>query len=83
MLTKESVFEDLKKIAQDVTGNPQAFTDATPASDFRKDLGMDSISVLYMVLAIEKKFKIQFDNPSIEHLQNVGDVVSYVLGHAK
>jgi acyl carrier protein len=82
-MTESSVFEDLVKIARDVTGNPDAFKDATLDSDFRKDLGMDSISVLYMVLAIEKKFQIRFDNKSIEALQHVGDVVSYVLSHAK
>jgi acyl carrier protein len=82
-MTESSVFEDLVTIARDVTGNPDAFKDATLDSDFRKDLGMDSISVLYMVLAIEKKFQIRFDNKSIEALQHVGDVVSYVLSHAK
>lgn len=82
-MSETEVFEILKEIAGKVTGSEAAFKNATMASDFREDLGMDSISVLYMVLDIEKRFKIRFDNKSIAQLKSVGDVVDYVLKHQK
>ena len=82
-MSETEVFEILKEIAGDVTGSKEAFKNATMTSDFREDLGMDSISVLYMVLRIEKRFDIRFDNDSIAKLRSVGDVVNYVLKHQK
>ena len=42
------------------------------------DLGMNSISLLYMAMAIEEEFGIKFQNDDFATLITVGDVVNCI-----
>lgn len=75
-MEQEELFKKLKQIAEKIMG--ESFDDATPASLFKEDLGMDSISVLYMVMAIEKDFGVRFDNKSLDTFKSVQDVMNYI-----
>ena len=42
------------------------------------DLGMSSINLLYMVIAMEEFFDIRFDDVSFGDFSNVGEVIDYI-----
>ncbi|MCI6017409.1 MAG: phosphopantetheine-binding protein [Clostridiales bacterium] len=50
----------------------------TPETEFSKDLGMDSIEMLGLIIEIEKEFEIVLDMESIGHLNTVADAVDYI-----
>ena len=42
------------------------------------DIGLSSVGVLYVVIAIEEFFSIRFDNVGFADFKTVGDVVNYI-----
>ena len=47
-------------------------------SDLRKDVGMNSISLLYMAMVLEEKYSIKFNNNDFEKIFTVKDVIEVV-----
>jgi len=50
----------------------------TPASDFKKDLSLDSLDAVELALSLEEEFGIEIDRDDIPSLVTVGDLVSYI-----
>ena len=48
------------------------------ASSLVTDLGLNSVGILYIVLAIEEEFSIEFENVGFSDFKTVGDVVDYI-----
>ena len=42
------------------------------------DLGLSSVGVLYVVIAIEEFFNIRFDDVGFADFKTVGDVIDYI-----
>ena len=42
------------------------------------DLGLNSVGVLYVVIAIEEFFNIRFDDVGTSDFKTVGDVIDYI-----
>ena len=72
--------EELKEMFLLVFQDQFDVSGITEESDLRKDIGMNSINLLYMAMVIEEKYKIQFNNDDFKLLTTVGDVVSLVKG---
>ena len=53
-------------------------TTLTEASHLVNDLGLSSVGVLYVVIAIEEFFSIQFDDVGFADFKTIGDVVDYI-----
>ena len=71
--------ERLKEIFVNI--NPDTDVDInsiTLETSIMEDLGLNSIGVLYLVLAIEEEFNVVMHNSSIESFKTLGDVVSYI-----
>lgn len=47
----------------------------TPTASLREDIGMNSIGMLYMAMALEEEFGIKFTNDDLMSLVTVGDVL--------
>ena len=47
----------------------------------KKDLGFDSMHMLFMAVLIEETFKIRLENIKGLNLQTVGDVVNLIENH--
>lgn len=77
-MNEREIFSELVKIAQEVTGGSVDFGHATLDSRFHEDLGLDSIAMIYMILAIEKRFGVRFDNKSLASSKTVRDIVVYI-----
>lgn len=47
-------------------------------SELVSDLGLNSVGVLYIVIAIEEFFNIEFDNVGFGDFRTLGDVIDYI-----
>ena len=55
----------------------------TEDSDLTTDLGLNSVGILYVVIAIEEFFSIRFDDVGFNDFKTVGDVISYIEAKAE
>ncbi len=76
-MTREVIMEKLKNIFVLVNGGAEApsFDEST---DLRTGLGLNSIGMLYTIIAIEENFSIRFENVAMGDFQTVGDVVEFI-----
>ena len=78
-MTREEIKEKLKEVirmaAPDVAETVEnCGDDAVLATD----LGLNSVGMLFIVIAIEEFFGITFDNVGFGDFRTVGDVVDYI-----
>ena len=78
-MTKEMIMEKLKNIYTLVSGNDDVSNFAVE-TDLRTGLGLNSIGMLYMIIAIEDAFSIRFENVSMSDFNTLGDVVAFIEG---
>lgn len=50
----------------------------TPESSLREDVGINSIGLLYMAMAVEEEFGIKFNNEDFASILTVADVVACI-----
>jgi len=74
-MTKEEILAGLKEVLADVKPKLD-LSGVDMESSLNRDLGIDSLSMLLMSLAIETKFGFQFN--SQELFQTVGQVVDFI-----
>lgn len=79
MLERKEILAKLKDIILMMDPTKKDIID-TINEDTRliEDLGLASVSMLYMVVAIEETFKIEFDNLSVEDFKTVKDTIDYI-----
>ena len=53
-------------------------TKFTEDANLVNDLGLSSVGVLYVVIAIEEFFGIRFDDVGFADFKTVGDVINYI-----
>ena len=51
-----------------------------PESDLREDMGINSIGILYLAMAVEEEFGIKFTNDDFTGIRTVEDVVRCIEG---
>ena len=84
MRSRAEIFEKLKEILLFADNKNQSVIEKCDESTkLVTDLGFNSVSVLYMVIAIEESFGIVFDNVSMNDFETIGDVVSYIEARLK
>lgn len=75
-----STFERLIKVFNTVFEDE---VDASAINDntaLQKDLGISSIGMLYMAMALEEEFSIKFSNEDLMKLGTVADVIACIEG---
>ena len=70
--------EELKNIFETVFGTAIDVSGLNEKSDLRKDIGMNSISLLYMAMVLEEKYSIQFNNSDFDKIFVVEDVIELI-----
>lgn len=78
-MTRQEIIGKLKDII--VSADPGLEARATSVTEdtrIMQDLGLSSIGMLYIAIAIEEEFKIRFDNVGISDFKTVRDIVDYV-----
>ena len=50
----------------------------TPEATLREDIGINSIGLLYMAMAVEEEFGIKFTNEDFAAIRTVADVIACI-----
>lgn len=70
--------EVIKSIIESEFGiSPKDYTDE---SNFREDLGLDSLDIVDLAMEIEKEFNISIPDSDIEKILTVEGLINYVKG---
>lgn len=77
-MQREAIFEEVKDILKQI--KPSAdFSGINDNSQLVRDVGLDSLTILLLSLAIETQFGFKFDgNPKFA---TVGEVLDYISTH--
>ena len=79
-MTKEQVFEELKEILSVLRPNTD-ITNVDFNTELVRGLGIDSLSMMLLSLAIEEKFQMRFPDGQAP-FTTVGEVCEFVAGLA-
>lgn len=80
-MDKEQILEKLGGIFKMVMGeNAANLETSSENASLVDDLGLNSVGILYLVIAIEESFGIRFDDVGTSDLKTVGQVVEYIRG---
>lgn len=78
-MTRIEITEKLRDVLKMAMGsNAEALDTCTEQSNLITDLGLNSVGILYVVIAIEEFFNIRFDNVGFGDFKTVGDVIDYI-----
>ena len=70
------IFEKLKAIAVNQIGIDEE--KVTPESDIIKDLGLDSLVIVDMLMSVEETFGVTIDDGDVAEMKTVADVVKFI-----
>lgn len=74
------VFEKLVELFEKVFEGDVDVSNVNRDSRLVEDLGMQSIGMLYMALAIEEEFGIKFHNDDFAKIKTVEDIINKIEG---
>ena len=75
-MLREEIKQQLGEIYALITSNDA--NSISENADLRTDLGLSSIGMLYLIIAIEQKFNVTFENVSMGDFETVKDVVDFI-----
>ena len=53
----------------------------SPKSKFSEDLGLDSLDVVEVVMAIEDEFAIEIPDQEADKIYSIADAINYISSH--
>ena len=75
-MLREDIVNQLTEVYTLITSNDAS--KLTEQSNLRTDLGLSSIGMLYLIIAIEQKFNVTFENVSMGDFEVVKDVIDFI-----
>ena len=72
------ILERLVKVFRAVFENDVDISNVTPEASLREDIGINSIGLLYMAMAVEEEFGIKFTNEDFSGIRTVADVIACI-----
>lgn len=75
------ILEKIKDIMEEELGKDR--NEVTLESDIIKDLGLDSLDIVTLIMAVEDEYGFTTDDDEIVNLKTVGDVVKYIENATK
>ena len=73
-----SNFDRLLKVFSEVFEDEISADNITEASSLREDIGINSIGMLYMAMALEEEFAVKFNNEDFIKIKTVRDVLDCI-----
>lgn len=73
-----STFERLIKVFKAVFEDEVDVSKLSENANLRDDVGINSIGMLYMAMALEEEFEIKFVNEDFAKIVTVSDVISVI-----
>lgn len=78
-LSRTEIKQKLADVMKMVMGDRLPdLSDMNEDSHLVNDLGLNSVGVLYIVIAIEEFFGVEFENVGFGDFATIGDVVDYI-----
>ena len=74
--TREEIVSGLAEVLEEVAGTPA--DSVKPEAAFDKDLDVDSLTMVEVVVACEERFGVRIPDAALEGLRTVGDAVDYI-----
>lgn len=75
------ILDKIKDIMETELGKNR--NDITLESDIIKDLGLDSLDIVTLIMTVEDEYGFTADDDEIAALKTVGDVVNYIEKRTK
>lgn len=75
------ILEKIKDIMEEELGKDR--NEVTLESNIIKDLGLDSLDIVTLIMAVEDEYGFTADDDEIVNLKTVGDVVKYIENATK
>ena len=79
----EEIIEKLREIFKLVNNKNVDVSKITANSNISTDLGLDSVGLIYIAIAIEKTFDIDMGNATLNTFKTVGNVVEFIKERIK
>ena len=77
---KDFILKKLQEIIADRSVISQS--SVTMETNFRRNLNMDSLDIVEVVLEVEKTFDCSIDDDELEKIKDVSDLVDVISGHS-
>ena len=77
-MVKMNTFEKLISVCNAVFEGDVDTSNVTLDSKLKEDVGINSVGLLYMAMALEEEFGIKFKNDDFAGISTVGDVVDCI-----
>lgn len=77
-MNRTEIIEKLKEIAEMTVQDPTILAKMDEDADLNTDLGLSSVGILYIAIAIEEMFNIRMDDVSFGDFKTVRDVANYI-----
>jgi NADH dehydrogenase (ubiquinone) 1 alpha/beta subcomplex 1, acyl-carrier protein len=83
---KKQAFLDVSEVTDRILSVVKNFDQidankVTPETNFAKDLGLDSLDVVEVVMAIEDEFAIEIPDQEADKIATIADAVNYISSH--
>jgi NADH dehydrogenase (ubiquinone) 1 alpha/beta subcomplex 1, acyl-carrier protein len=85
-LNQNQTFLSADEVTERIMGVVKNFdqvdpTKVTAATKFADDLGLDSLDIVEVVMAIEDEFAIEIPDTEADAIASIGDAVEYITKH--
>lgn len=78
-MTREEIIEKLKELMKFAMPAKADVVDASSEdSNLMTDIGLNSVGLLYIAIAVEEFFNVSFDDVTFNDFQTVKDVVDFI-----
>ena len=77
-MSRDEIIEKLKEIFQLVVHNGTSVDNITEDSIIVTDLGVDSVGLIYLAIAVEKTFDVDMSDVTINTFKTIGDVINFI-----
>jgi len=77
-MTRQDILDKLVDIFKLTVKGDAVAKAGDESANLSTDLGLNSVGMLYMLIAIEEFFNVRFDDVAFGDFVTVGDVVSYI-----
>lgn len=78
-MDRSQIFSELKEILRSIDGHDDKVIDAcTEESTLKNDLGLNSIAMLYIIIVIEEKYDISFENAHMDDFKTMKQVIDFI-----
>ena len=80
-LSREEVTKRVSSVIKAFNKDNSATTEITDSTSFQKDLGLDSLDTVELLVAIEEEFDIEMPDKVADELKTVGETIQYIVSN--